>query len=200
MNPRRIGIVIVMATLVLAGPTEVQAHSGHMTEEPIGVWPVTPDPEVVRRFDPPSTPYGSGHRGVDLAGAPGQAVRSALPGTVSYAGLLAGRGVVVVSHGETRTTYEPVVASVGVGEVVEAGGRIGRLTATASHCLPRTCLHWGWLRGEVYLDPLQLVGARPVRLLPLWRDRPIEEVAPDGPVVVRLADALVGMPLGGGLW
>ena len=44
---------------------------------------------------------------------------------------------------------------------------IGHLAAPGSHCPPRACLHWGWLRGETYLDPLRLVGAAPVRLLPL---------------------------------
>jgi murein DD-endopeptidase MepM/ murein hydrolase activator NlpD len=131
-----------------------------------GVWPLDPAPDVVRGFDPPDLPWGSGHRGVDLAGAVGQAVRSSLPGTVSYAGRLAGRGVVVVSHGNTRTTYEPVAAAVSVGDQVAAGDRLGRLELPGSHCFPSACLHWGWLRGEVYLDPLDLVGAGPVRLLP----------------------------------
>ena len=124
---------------------------------------------MVDGFDPPDSPYGAGHRGVDLAGAPGQPVRTALPGTVTYAGPLAGRGVVVVDHGATRTTYEPVAASVSVGDVLAAGDRIGTLQVPGSHCFPRACLHWGWIRGETYLDPLRLVGAGPVRLLPLWR-------------------------------
>lgn len=141
-------------------------------DDHVGVWPLRPDPEVVRAFDPPATPYGAGHRGVDLLGRPGQPVRAALAGTVIYAGPLFGRGVVVVSHGDTRTTYEPVTATVTVGDPVAEGGVIGTLQAIGSHCAPRSCLHWGWLRGETYLDPLLLVGAGPVRLLPLWRDRP----------------------------
>ena len=48
----------------------------------------------------------------------------------------------------------------------------------ARHCLPRACLHWGWLRGETYLDPLRLVGGGPVRLLPLWRRLPLRRLAP----------------------
>src|SRR5690349_2654529 len=32
-------------------------------------WPLSPQPRVVRRFIPPSTAYGPGHRGLDLAGA-----------------------------------------------------------------------------------------------------------------------------------
>ena len=44
------------------------------------------------------------------ATAPGAPVRAAGAGRVSYAGLLAGRGVLVVVHGALRTTYEPVTA------------------------------------------------------------------------------------------
>ena len=100
-------------------------------------------------------------------------MRAALAGVVSFAGSIAGRGVVVVDHGDTRTTYEPVIPGVEVGDAVAAGARIGVLALPGSHCLPRACLHWGWLRGATYLDPLRLVGAGPVRLLPLWRDQPV---------------------------
>ena len=136
-----------------------------------GVWPLRPRPAVVAGFDPPASRWGRGHRGVDLAGWPAAAVRSALPGTVTFAGRLAGRGVVVVSHGDTRTTYEPVDASVTVGDRVAAGAVLGRLQLFGSHCFPRWCLHWGLIQGrEHYLDPLTLVGAAPVRLLPLAGD------------------------------
>jgi murein DD-endopeptidase MepM/ murein hydrolase activator NlpD len=105
---------------------------------------------------------------VDLAGDVGQPVRAAAPGRVTFAGRLAGRGVVVVDHGGTRTTYEPVAASVAVGDTVYAGATLGRLELFASHCFPRACLHWGLIEGaEHYLDPLTLVGAGPVRLMPL---------------------------------
>ena len=91
-------------------------------------------------------------------------------GRITFAGSLAGRGVVVVDHGGTRTTYEPVDATVSVGDTVAAGDRIGRLQLGGSHCYPAACLHWGWRDGDTYLDPLTLVGAGPVRLLPLGRD------------------------------
>lgn len=132
-----------------------------------GIWPLQPTPAVVEGFRPPVTRYGAGHRGVDLAGRPRQVVRAAAGGRVTYAGSLAGRGVVVVSHGTSRTTYEPVRATVGVGTVVGAGDPLGRLEVWGSHCAPSACLHWGLLEGETYLDPLTLVGAGPVRLLPL---------------------------------
>lgn len=151
-------------------------------EVPRGEWPLRPQPEVIDRFDPPDSPYGAGHRGVDLLGHPGQTVHAALAGTVTYAGMLAGRGVVVVDHGETRTTYEPVSASVHVGARLAAGAPIGSLDLPGSHCLPRACLHWGWIRNvdDVYLDPLLLVGMGPVRLLPLWRDGPVAAGPPSG--------------------
>jgi murein DD-endopeptidase MepM/ murein hydrolase activator NlpD len=153
-------LVTVLAGVVTAGP--VSAHT-----DPVGSWPLRPRPDVVADFDPPDSPYGPGHRGVDLAGSPGQAVHAALPGRISFAAGLAGRGVVVVDHGATRTTYEPVTASVAVGDPVAEGQVIGRLQLGRSHCFPRACLHWGWLRGDTYLDPLRLVGWREVRLLPL---------------------------------
>ena len=178
--------------LVLSAPAAGLDGPADSTDaDPVGVWPLVPEPEVVDGFDPPDSPYGAGHRGVDLAGAPGQPVRTALPGTVTYAGPLAGRGVVVVGHGPTRTTYEPVAASVSVGDVVAAGDRIGTLQVPGSHCFPRACLHWGWIRGDTYLDPLRLVGAGPVRLLPLWRD---------APVTIRPVDAPVGRPFAAVRW
>jgi murein DD-endopeptidase MepM/ murein hydrolase activator NlpD len=163
--------VVVVAVLLaaLVSPTWPAGASGSpVAPVPVGVWPLRPTPVVVRAFEAPAGPFGAGHRGVDLAGAVGQRVRAALGGRITYAAPLAGRGVVVVDHGETRTTYEPVSASVRVGDRVLAGQAVGTLELSGSHCFPRACLHWGWIRGDTYLDPLLLVGAGPVRLLPLW--------------------------------
>jgi hypothetical protein len=181
-----------------------------------GVWPLQPPTTVVADFDPPSQVWGAGHRGVDLLGAPGQPVRSALAGTVRFAGIIAGRGVVVVDHGTTRTTYEPVVASVHRGDTVAAGQVVGSLGWLGSHCLPRTCLHWGLVEGEDhYLDPLTLVecGPRPVRLLPLAGSiAPTPRCAPGSApgadslsrpgarLLIRLAGVLAGMPGVVGRW
>jgi murein DD-endopeptidase MepM/ murein hydrolase activator NlpD len=177
--PTRVpGLVLVVVLSVVPALVPAPSLGTPGGADPVGVWPLRPSPEVVAGFDPPLDPWGSGHRGVDLLGSAGQPVRAALPGRVTFAGMLAGRGVVVVSHGDTRTTYEPVSADVSVGDAVAAGGRIGRLEAFGSHCFPRACLHWGWLRGETYLDPLDLVGGGPVRLLPLWRDEPLAAPTP----------------------
>ncbi|MDT9593867.1 M23 family metallopeptidase [Nocardioides zeae] len=157
--------VLLVALATLVAPPAGAAPPGRT--DPVGVWPLDPRPAVVERFDPPADPYGPGHRGVDLAGSVGQTVRAALGGRVTYAGRLAGKGVVVVAHGATRTTYEPVTAAVAVGDEVAAGAALGVLELAGSHCRPAVCLHWGWIEGETYLDPLRLVGAGPVRLVPL---------------------------------
>jgi murein DD-endopeptidase MepM/ murein hydrolase activator NlpD len=168
---------LLLLLLTLAYPTAGPAPSASsVTRQQAttrAVWPLHPTPTVVSGFAPPLSPYGAGHRGVDLAGRAEQPVRAAADGRVTFAGSLAGRGVVVVSHGRTRTTYEPVDASVAVGETVTAGDRLGTLQATGSHCMPEVCLHWGLLEGDTYLDPLTLVGAGPVRLLPLDGSPPV---------------------------
>jgi murein DD-endopeptidase MepM/ murein hydrolase activator NlpD len=89
---------------------------------------------------------------------------------VTFAGLVAGRGVVSVTHpGGLRSTYEPVTATVRTGDVVSAGQSLGELEAGHPGCPAAACLHWGLRRGEQYLDPLALLGLGRVRLLPLQR-------------------------------
>jgi murein DD-endopeptidase MepM/ murein hydrolase activator NlpD len=152
-------------------------------------WPLDPRPDVVARFDPPASRWGAGHRGVDLRGTTGERVRTAEAGVVRFAGRIAGRGVVVVDHGDTRTTYEPVRAGVRVGQQLAAGAVIGTLELFGSHCFPAACLHWGLIEGaDTYLDPLSLLGAAPVRLLPL------------SSAAVTPAGAPGGTPDGAGPW
>lgn len=130
-------------------------------------WPLAPPVTVTRRFAAPPDPYQAGHRGADLLGAPGAEVRSAGPGVVAFAGMVAGRPVVSVSHpGGLRTTYEPVDAAVRAGTVVSAGTPLGTLRAGHTGCPAPACLHWGLRSGEVYLDPLSLLHRGRVRLLP----------------------------------
>nr|WP_244237021.1 M23 family metallopeptidase [Micromonospora violae] len=135
-------------------------------------WPVDGPPRPVRRFDPPPRPWLPGHRGVDLAAPAGAVVRSAGPGTVLFAGLVAGRPVVTVGHAEgLRTTHEPVQPGVRPGQPVTAGAPLGELLPGHPGCPTEACLHWGLRRGEEYLDPLALLGLGPVRLLPVVRSR-----------------------------
>ncbi|MEV0482685.1 M23 family metallopeptidase [Streptomyces sp. NPDC050508] len=136
-------------------------------------WPVGSHPLVLRGWEPPATLYARGHRGVDLATPPGAQVRAVAAGRVSFAGRVAGRGVVAVELTGTdlRTTYEPVAASVKKGDEVKPGEVVGTVEITGSHC-STSCVHWGLLRGEMYLDPLELLppwllNRGPSRLLPV---------------------------------
>lgn len=135
-------------------------------------WPLRPRPAVVRAFDAPSPDWNRGHRGVDLAGVPGQPVYAAGTATVIFAGSLAGRPVVSLAHpGGLHTSYEPVRATVRVGQRVGPGSVIGELVAGHQGCGAAACLHWGAMWGPAsraaYLDPLGLLESTGIRLKPL---------------------------------
>ena len=153
-------------------------------------WPLDGTPVVARPFQPPPHPWSAGHRGVDLAAAPDATVVAAGAGVVSFAGYVAGVGVVSVIHaGGLRTTYEPVAPAVHAGLPVRPGDPLGRLLPGHGRCGPgRWCLHWGLLRGSLYLDPLSLLRHGPVRLLP-WSGplapHPLAAVAPAPPRAKR---------------
>lgn len=166
-------LFIVLSGALTAAPAQAEARSpgpGAAARIAGWAWPLAGLPRVVRGFLLPPEPWLPGHRGVDLRGSPGDAVLASGPGRVSFAGLVAGKPVVVITHaGGLRTTYEPVIAAVSTNNEVSRGSVIGRLSAAGSHCLPAACLHWGLRRGDTYLDPLALVGAtQRVRLLPVW--------------------------------
>jgi murein DD-endopeptidase MepM/ murein hydrolase activator NlpD len=132
---------------------------------------------------------------VDLATVSGAPVRAAGAGTVYFAGWVAGRPVVSVSHADgLRTTYEPVRPVVRTGDRLAAGDRLGVLLpghpgcpvarAGASGSDPAAgsggvdpthgpaCLHWGLRRGMDYLDPLALLAHGRVRLFPTGSSQP----------------------------
>jgi murein DD-endopeptidase MepM/ murein hydrolase activator NlpD len=182
----RLAVLVVLAGVLATAPAGA-AHGeppGHWT------WPIgAGDSSVVHGFDPPAEPWLAGHRGVDLRGRPGAVVRAAGDGVVAFAGRVAGVGVVSVRHADgLLTTYQPVHPGVQRGESVRAGQPIGRLVLAGSHCLPAACLHWGLRRDSDYLDPLALVGAGRVRLLPLYRPR--GPFAPPAPVAAGAVGGL----------
>jgi|RhiMethySRZTD1v2_1073278.scaffolds.fasta_scaffold150947_2 Peptidase family M23 len=193
----RISIVLAVGLLlglsldaVVAAP--LRSPPGHER----WIWPLDPQPDVVDTFDPPEDPYGPGHRGIDLSGRIGQPVLAVADGRVRFAGMVAGRGVVVIEHGVERSTYEPVVAAVDVGDPVRAGQVVGRLELVSSHCWPSACLHLGRIADDTYLDPLELLGdadggGGPVRLLP-FGDEEASATAP--------SDDALSIGAGSGPW
>jgi murein DD-endopeptidase MepM/ murein hydrolase activator NlpD len=158
-------LTLMTALAVVCAPT-AWADDGRLD------WPLRPRPAVMRAFDAPSPNWNRGHRGVDLAGVPGQPVYAAAAGTVVFAGELAGRTLVSIAHpGGLRTSYEPVQPSVRVGQLVGAGAVIGELAAGHDGCAAAACLHWGAMWGAAsradYVDPLGLLASTPIRLKPV---------------------------------
>jgi hypothetical protein len=160
MPPRHLLVLLPALLLAWAAPVRpAHADAGWR-------WPLPPPHQVLHGFAPPAHDWLPGHRGVDLAAAPGQAVVAAGTGRVAFAGTVGRVPVVTIQHPNgLETTYEPVRPVVRKGADIVAGAVIGHLVA-GGHCLPATCLHWGLRRDQAYLDPLSLVGAAHVRLLP----------------------------------
>jgi murein DD-endopeptidase MepM/ murein hydrolase activator NlpD len=152
---------------------------------PRATWaPPLPAPlRVVRPFRAPANRYAPGHRGVDLAGSAGTAVRAPGPGRVRFAGRLIHRGVVSVDSGGFRFSYEPVRPLVRAGQQVSAGTLLGLLEPGHPGC--SVCLHWGVRLGERYLDPMSGLATR-IRLLPL------DGVPVGSAARVRRRDGLLG--------
>jgi murein DD-endopeptidase MepM/ murein hydrolase activator NlpD len=163
---RRTALILAVAFLALPGGAPAHADDERLH------WPLRPRPAVVRRFNAPSPNWNAGHRGVDLAGAPGQPVYAAGSATVVFAATLAGRPVVSLAHsGGLRTSYEPVAAAVEVGQLVTPESVIGTLAPGHPGCGAAACLHWGAMWGPAaradYVDPLGLLISTPIRLKPL---------------------------------
>ena len=104
-------------------PEAVTRSETEVEQTPIGrwAWPLTPLPQVVRRFAVGPAPWSPGHRGVDLAPKSESlaTVRAPANGVVHFAGMLAGRPVLSIAHGDGLiSSFEPVVSTLRRGQVV----------------------------------------------------------------------------------
>jgi murein DD-endopeptidase MepM/ murein hydrolase activator NlpD len=117
---------------------------------------------VARPFQAPRTRFGPGHLGVDFVAKPRTPVRAAGPGTVLFAGVVAGARFVVVQHpGGLRTSYS-FLASMRVheGQVIQRGAIVGLSGGRGENHEPGV-LHFGLRIGNAYVDPMRLF-TRPV--------------------------------------
>jgi hypothetical protein len=133
-------------------------------------WPVTG--AILRGFDPPDSPYGSGHRGIDIAAAVGTAVLATDDGVVSFAGSVGGRLFLTIDHGGGLTSTSSWLTSLLVrkgahvfqGQPVATTGW-GHLALLVPH------LHFSVRLDGTYVDPLAYLGSLDVssliRLAPL---------------------------------
>lgn len=115
-------------------------------------WPVAGE-MIVHDWEKPKTSYSAGHRGIDLLTLVGAEVYASASGVVHYIGSIDNVPAISISHGEVRSTYQPVVAVVKIGQEVRKGELIGHIVRRGNHCKAVSCLHFGVKRDAEYLDP-----------------------------------------------
>lgn len=149
----RLASIVVRAALVVAVVAGSSPHASAATEPGAWVWPV--EGPVIEGFAPPESPFGSGHRGIDIAAAIGTDVLAPADGTVSFAGPVGGRRFVTIDHGEGLRSTVSFVEDlrvragdrVSAGQVVASSGT-GHADAGVPH------VHLGVRIGDTYVDPL----------------------------------------------
>jgi murein DD-endopeptidase MepM/ murein hydrolase activator NlpD len=133
-------------------------------------WPVLGP--VIQPFDPPDTPYGSGHRGIDIAAPVGTLIAAPADGVVTFAGPVGGRLFLTIDHGGgLESTYSWLSTT-----LVRSGARVMRgqsiaTTGWGHPSAPIPHLHFGVRLLDVYVDPLDYLAAASVagsiRLVPV---------------------------------
>jgi len=116
-------------------------------------WPVTGP--VIRGFDPPSDPYGAGHRGV-----------------VTFSGKVGGQLFITLDHGDGLSSTYSWLSSTTVrkGDHVSRGGTIGA-TGVGHPGSSVTHLHFGVKLAGEYIDPMSVLG--PLSVVSLIRLAPL---------------------------
>jgi alpha-beta hydrolase superfamily lysophospholipase len=112
---------------------------------------------VIDPFRPPSTPYGSGNRGLEYSTTPGGVARASAPGRVTFAGQVGGALHVVIQHADgVRTSYS-FLRSIEVrsGQVMRQNDPVGTTNDT---------FHFGARIGDAYVDPAILIESGPARV------------------------------------
>jgi murein DD-endopeptidase MepM/ murein hydrolase activator NlpD len=132
------------------------------------VWPSESPRLVVEDFVAPESPWGPGHRGVDVDASSSDALIAPVSGRVRFVGSVVNRGVVTIETSEGwLVSMEPVTINEGVGSRVRAGQRIG--TITRGHC-PKRCVHVGLRIEGDYHSPLRMWGLERRAVLMPWGD------------------------------
>lgn len=163
LSARRRALAVAVITSVAVAITARPAHTAEGADDG-GGWLRPVDGAVVHPFEEPATVYAAGHRGADLAAAPGTPVRAANDGVVSFAGSVAGTLHVTVAHAGGLRTSSSFLATVSVrtGQPVARGDVLGTTGGTGpDHDGPDhdgTVLHFGLRVGDRYVDPMQLFG------------------------------------------
>jgi murein DD-endopeptidase MepM/ murein hydrolase activator NlpD len=153
--------VLTIVMLVPSGPARASG---------IWTWPVVGP--IVRGFDPPNSPYGSGHRGIDIGVPVGTPVLAPAAGVVTFAGNVAGRLFVTIDHGGGLLSTSSFLSAVLVrkGDAVAQGEAVALSgTGHAGDIAPD--VHVGIRLAGAYVDPLDYLG--PMDVTDLIRLAPV---------------------------
>ena len=168
-------VTLTRPSLPSAGPSPIGSGTeriGIVPMLPVGTWAWPVQGPVIRGFDPPDTPFGAGHRGIDIAAAPGTPILATEAGTVSFAGRVGGELFVTIVHGGGLSSTYSWISSTTVrkGDVVSRGQPIGS-TGTGSPAAIVPHLHFGAKLDGEYVDPILLLAPLGVqdliRLVPI---------------------------------
>jgi murein DD-endopeptidase MepM/ murein hydrolase activator NlpD len=142
------------------------------TSLPAGTWAWPVTGPLIRGFDPPTSPFGAGHRGIDIAVPFGTMILAPEAGTVSFAGRVGGELFVTIDHGGGLSSTCSWLSSAAVrkGDVVARGQPIGATgPGHPGSLVPH--LHLGVRLDGQYVDPLAYLAPLGVqdliRLVPL---------------------------------
>ena len=155
---------LLLALLLAATPTAA-------SPAPRWQWPVSGPRVVSGPYVAPATPYGPGHRGIDIdVDQSDRLLYAPADGVVHFSGIVVDRVLMSIEHaGGVLSSYEEVTTTLVAGDPVEKGQVIGQVHAT--HCQPESrCLHVGVRVGGEYVSPLLFFGGVPRSVLLPTRD------------------------------
>lgn len=168
--------LLLLAIGPLSAPAQPHAPDARgldrLTALPEGTWPWPVTGPVIRGFDPPASPFGAGHRGIDVAVPFGTPVLAPDAASVSFAGPVGGELFVTLDHGGGLTSTYSWLSSLAVrrGDMVVAGQLIG-VTGMGHPGSVVPHLHFGVRLDAQYVDPLVYLAPAGVqdfiRLVPL---------------------------------
>ena len=145
---RGVRLILIVSLVLMSLAAPAYAEVGIVLSPPL-------DAAISESFVAPETDYGAGHRGIDYAVPAGTRVRAAGPGTVTFAGTVAGVGAITIDHGSgIETTYTGVISvEVRVGQEVSEGNFIA--SSGIVHGAPG--VHFGVRSSGSYVDPASLL-------------------------------------------
>jgi murein DD-endopeptidase MepM/ murein hydrolase activator NlpD len=162
----------VLATISLMVAAQMWSPRAASADSSPGTWAWPVIGPVTALFVPPSTPFGAGHRGIDIAEWPGTTVVATAPGTVTFAGSVAGSRFVTIDHGGGLESTYSFLDSVLVrqGDGVDEGmpiaiSGLGHATGTIPGLHLGVRLHGGYVDPLAYLGPIDMSDF--IRLAPL---------------------------------